>query len=361
MSSKGKYAHTAMEAAIESGNWAAVASYARNTIRSDKRGSTYIAADSSISMSFPSDGSRTLLSKDDQQKSDVINAFLETNDWQGIAELAEHFNQNMGLKEALRLRGIEDVDLIQRSKRSSLSAQQSDIESLSSTAASEEFGGVVQQILRRRRLEDIRKRTSDLLKEVAPHEHANLDAILEQFEGSEEELNSTLTLLNERRNAENRSKSFYVHKRLSLSSATSSSDEDVSFEVVAVPSLTGSDNSFSSDTNEDDYINLNAINVAIEDGNWDEVQRRASAMNPDNISLQSPVSSSSRNSSSLAKSSILSDSGSFLVEQALMDEYESSRASSISANDDVKIKELQSFMDNEDWDGLVAFSSKRNM
>ena len=401
---KDKSVNTAMEAAIENGDWQAVAFYARKMTQPDNEESLVSNENrSSLSMSFSSTADRTKLSENDQRKAAVLDAYIEVGDWEGLAVTAECFNQHLTLEDTLRLRGIDSSGLDQNQVSSSLSAQQSVMLSSSSPTTSEQFGGVVQLALRKKQMEVVRKRVSDLLEDVAPHEIGNLDAMLEQFEGREDELVATLLLLGEKKRIEHNGPMFYSRRRLSIGSTSSSNIDShsattPSLDDEKLPNLAHSDGSFASSVSETGLDGLDAINAAIEVGDWDEVQRHATAMGYESASIRSSKSSlssgfkSSLTSTSLQSASVdglklpettsripatsitrvesasksdqslsIKSTPSLLVEQALAAEISSDESSELSQVDQRKMQNIQTFMESEDWDGLVAYTSGRNL
>jgi len=365
--------NSTLEIAIENGDWAAVTAYARMMNDNQRRPlsplSYSIGARSSISMS--NSGDRTRMSESDQKKVAVIDALVEGNDWEAVVETAEKFSQNHSLEEVLAERGIYMSGMQSETRTSSLSVQPSQQASLqpstsSSSSASKEFGSIVRNAIRNSRVEESRKKMTLILEEIAPRELCHVDAILEQFDGREDELVKTLTILKERREAEKRRalSDLQSSDKLSFGSTTDSSNED----VMRI------DASSSDDSTEVDMriSAMDAINSAIDAGDWNAVQKRASSMhdilssNSDsnlgsstNSSYETSTNDSQRNEESHGSS--LPSLSISLEKMIRSGDSSSSASSSRDVADTEKLQQIQQYMDNEDWEGLVAYTSTRKM
>ena len=108
---------------------------------------------------------------------------------------------------------------------------------------------------------------------------------------------------------------------------------------------------------------LEAINAAIEVGDWAKVQRRASAMGYENGSSESSsasdISTNATEYNSL--STVTGGSASQTPLQSFQTSESSSVMSSVNSMSDGNLDDVRNFVENEDWEGLIQYTSSRNI
>mmetsp|Transcript_4136 Transcript_4136/g.6304 ORF Transcript_4136/g.6304 Transcript_4136/m.6304 type:complete len:951 (+) Transcript_4136:635-3487(+) len=372
-----------LELAIEAGKWVDVATYARALNGNNNSGISPLST-RSHSKSIGSSGSRTKLSLIDQKRAAVIDTFVELRNWNAVIDTAEKFGQNQSLEDALHIpAGTTELNV----QTSSLSAQASSMslrKSTSSNSATKVNTGVVSEAVRRRKVEEVRKQIITLIVDAAPHEINNVDAMMEQFHGREEELLETIKLMDQRQKIERsrwKQVGFTGVDSISSSvkdgSATHSGLDNSALSSSLLGSMLPDDQSVAASSVSDDKAKImNDLNKAIEAGDWRQVERRASALHKwesdsddgDEEYASSLVSAISGSygtvsygqASSDIRSAVSGLSSPSVVSSAASSAFESIDSSLFGAEDAMKLEAIEGLMESEDWEGLVALTNKRS-
>lgn len=377
-----------MELAIEAGKWIDVATYARALNVGDSDSGSRISPLSSTvynnSKSIGSSGSRTKLSEIDQKRAAVIDTFVELRNWNAVIDTAEKFGQNRSLEDALQI-PLGHQELNVQNTNSSLSVQASSMslkKSTSSSSGKKVNTGVVSEAVRRQKVEGIRKQIITLLVDAAPHEINNVDAMMEQFHGKEEDLVETIRLMNQRQKMEGKRLKQVeftgvdsVASSVKDCSATHSALDSSALSGPVLGSMLPDDQSASaSSVSEDKAKIMDDLNKAIEAGDWRQVEERASALHQwesddddENhaSSFESAITGSygraswGQTSSDL-RSAVSGLSSPSAVSSAASSAFESIDSSLFGAEDAMKLEAIEGLMETEDWEGLVALTNKRS-
>lgn len=332
-----------LDHAIKSGDWSLVGATAAIIAQAPAE---YISSD--INSSYSSVLSSSIASNQtnnqrDEERSAELDKLVEIGDWEGVVLAAAKFEAE------------NDRDNVSEGHQflASMShALQSDANSTNSPSVSTNISESASNNLKRA---EIRAEVEALVRRVVPDEIENVDEMMHQFRGREEELVETLRTMQERsiaarqreamrRNAKREARKMAKQNKLpplgrkviagqdkiqtsDLNSSFYSATSDVDQDNVSKPtSKENSNNSTATPTRK-------ALDYAIQMGDWEAVGRTAEQLGDCSVSEASEYHSAD--------------------ERSLV-----SSKSSPSMTDADRAIEIEALIDNGDWSGVVAAASK---
>ena len=321
-----------MDNAIRTGDWSLVGATAALISQSPSD----FASDANST--FSSNLSSVVTSQQDTERATELDRLVEIGDWEGVVLAAAKFeaeNDKDGVTE-----GSASVSEGQQFLASRSIGLYSDANSTNSPSVSTNISESASNNLKRA---EIRAEVEALVRRVVPDEIDNVDEMMNQFKGREEELVETLRTMQERsiaarerdamrKNAKREARKLVKRNKLPPS---------------AKPTSQGDQNNSSSDVDHDDTSsarngNIDGVNLttdratldyAIQIGDWEAVGKTAEQ---------------------LGEGSSYSGSEYHSADDRSVDESKST----LNENDSDRASMLEGLIDRGDWSGVVAAASK---
>jgi hypothetical protein len=274
-----------LDNAIEAGDWAAVgATAALLAAASDSQ-----SASSKSRTSRNSRSQTTSVSSADAQRAAELDHLVDAGDWEGVVLAAAKFEAQEGSIRS----GTAS------SARSSSVGSEADTRSGtgSGTFTPSVSTSVSESASKAQKRDEIRQEVEALVRRVVPEELDNVDEMMQQFKGREEELVETLRTMQERAVAQKaRTAGHKAAKQEARRSvqrgvvpgavpplAASSIGQDLDLTREGQPSAAGQSDS----TFESPPRNRTALEQAIEAGDWEAVGEAAALMSDTSIASAS--------------------------------------------------------------------------
>jgi hypothetical protein len=337
-----------LDNAIEAGDWAAVgATAALLAAASDSQ-----SASSKSRASRNSRSQTTSVSSADAQRAAELDHLVDAGDWEGVVLAAAKFEAQEGSIRS----GTAS------SARSSSVGSEGDTRSGtgSGTFTPSVSTSVSESASKAQKRDEIRQEVEALVRRVVPEELDNVDEMMQQFKGREEELVETLRTMQERAVAQKaRTAGHKAAKQEARRSVqrgvvpgavpsstapplvTPSAGQDLSLSREGQPSVAGpSDNK-----SESPLRNRTALEQAIEAGDWEAVGEAAALMNDTSI-----ASASTAEIERLAAGARLGGSPGGGSSRSL-------RIAGVNAD---RARELDEMIDRGDWSAVVEAAGRFN-
>jgi len=340
-------ARNELDNAIGSGDWAAVGATAAILAQTPN--------DSFVSSDYSSSGRSSSISNmsvRDNERASELDRMVEMGDWEGVVLAAAKFEA-----ESDRDGGTEGSESFSEGQRflnaSRSTNHHSDANSTTTPSVTTNISETTSNNLKRA---EYRAEVEALVRRVVPDEIENVDEMMVQFRGREEELVETLRTMQERsiaarqREAMRKNAKREARKMAKLNkpptsgrSATlgpvgAAAAQDLSFSGSVTSNSDDTGNDGSKDTSNFSTVtpNREALDQAIRMGDWEAVGRTAEQLGDGNISEGSSEYHSADEST------------------------QSSCKSTSSQPDTERAAELEGLIDKGDWSGVVAAANKYN-
>ena len=242
-----------LETLIDAGDWAAVGATAALLAAASDSRSRSTGGDSSRD-SRSSSRSRSMNEKDEARAAE-LDALVEAGDWEGVVLAASRFDD----EEKSRHSSADDSN-----EGSTIDGTSASGTSASGTAS------------KSRSRAEVRKEVEELVRRVVPDEIDNVDEMMNQFKGREEELVETLRTMQERAVAQKAraagQKQAKVEARMNVQRGVVPGASRVADRIATLENQ-----SATSGSAEESAISeaRTALELAIERGDWDAVSEAA--------------------------------------------------------------------------------------
>lgn len=178
-----------LDSAIEAGDWAAVGATAALLAQSSESLSYKSSSDVSTSASGLSGLTKSSTSSLDAAQTRELDQLVDAGDWDGVVLAAAKFEASTD---------SEDVTSGSRSWSEDPLSTAVSSRSRTDTSLGESYVSTSESASQARKIEEIRQEVAALVRRVVPEEVDNIDEMMLQFRGREEELVETLRKMQER-------------------------------------------------------------------------------------------------------------------------------------------------------------------
>ena len=333
-----------LDAAIKNGDWSLVGATAAIIAQSP---GDFLTSDGISTLSSGIDDSIDTIQSDNERVVE-LERLVTLGDWEGVVLAAAKYeaeNEKDGATE-----GSASISEGQRFLGSRGMTHQGDAYSTNSPSVSTNFSGSASH---NRKRDELRREVHDLVCKVVPDEIDNVDEMMHQFAGREEELVETLRTMQERsiaarqreamrRNAKREARKLAKQKKLPPSGrppVNTSISQDRSFASNATSNNnlsfhTAASNQVDTDGPSNNLTPRAALDHAIQIGDWEAVGKTAEQLGEGSVSEASEYHSVDETSTLLS-------------------------AQTQSTNPDAeRVAELECLIDEGDWSGVVAAASR---
>jgi hypothetical protein len=312
---------------IEAGDWAAVGATA----------ALLAAASDSQSAASMSRGSRSRSHDSnsiDARRAAELDHLVDAGDWEGVVAAAARFEAQSAEKEGSGSKGSGSRGSRTNSSEAS-SANGTGSATGSNTAGSPSLSTSISEGNAQKRAE-IRSEVEALVRRVVPEEIDNVDEMMKQFKGREEELVETLRTMQERAAAQ---------KARAAVNKSAKMDAKRNVQRGVVPGVTVPPSAASSSASIEKVAKARtALEDAIEAGDWDAVGQAAAL-----IGENSGSSVGTDEINRLAETNLsVSTSGT----------TESRKRNHLSGVNAERATELDAMIDRGDWSGVAALANR---
>lgn len=306
-----------LDALIEAGDWAAVGTTAALLAA---------ASDSQSAGSRSSSRATAKAGSVDAARTAELEHLVDAGDWEGVVLAAAKFEAS----ENRELSSAEESNL-------SVGDSATDTRTAGSPSVSTSISESPSKAQRRA---EVRKEVEELVRRVVPEEIDNVDEMMNQFKGREEELVETLRTMQERAIAQKAraatQKAAKVEARRSVQRGVVPGANVVAQRVAALENRPGE---ASSPARTPDSKTRSALEMAIERGDWEAVGEAAAMMSDGSVS-----SASATEIDQLANLSMSSSAS-------------SPRSTRSGPNAD-KVAELDKLIEKGDWAAVIERAHK---
>ena len=179
-----------LDSAIEAGDWAAVGATAALLAQSSESLSYKSSSDVSTSASGLSGLTKSSTSSLDAAQTRELDQLVDAGDWDGVVVAAAKFEAHST--------DTEDIASGSRSWSEDHLSTEISSRSRTDTSVGDSYVSTSESASQARKIEEIRQEVAALVRRVVPEEIDNIDEMMLQFRGREEELVETLRKMQER-------------------------------------------------------------------------------------------------------------------------------------------------------------------
>ena len=323
-------ARSQLDGLIEAGDWAAVGATAALLAAASDSASM----DSKSHVTGRSERSRdTTRSGVDSARAAELDQLIDAGDWEGVVLAAAKF-------ESAESDADMDTDQL------SLGADDSQA-GFSSSRETAPSSGILDTASQSAKREDTRKEVEELVMRVVPEEVDNIDEMMNQFKGREDELLETLRTMQERfiaqkaREVNQKSAKLEARRTVQEAAAGLGSGRASTTSSALSSDASGRSADRSSIASVPSEERRTALESAIEAGDWEAVGAAAAIM--------SDADTGSINSADISQ-----------LNEALSSVENSQRSmrSEISESDTARAARIDALVDKSDWQGVVEATKK---